>query len=314
MSLEPAYATTLGRMYLGKCEDVLEQQPIRRRRGRFQLLFTSPPFPLNTKKRYGNKQGDEYLEWLAALAPLFRDQIVDDGSIVIELGNAWEPGEPTTSTLPMKALLAFQEAAELHLCQEFICYNPAKLPTPAEWVTIRRIRVKDAFTRVWWMSPSVYPKADNRKVLTEYSDSMKQLLNRGTYNAGRRPSEHHIGEKSFLSNNGGAISPNVIVPPRNNDELLNILPIANTGSSDAYQNYCRQHEIRPHPARMPPRLVEFFIRFLTDKGDLVLDPFAGSNTTGFVAEQLGRKWIAIEADRVYAKASKARFERKKLRS
>lgn len=314
MPLKPAYSTSLGRMYLGKCEEVLEQQPVHRRRGKFQLLFTSPPFPLNTKKRYGNKQGEEYLKWFAELATLFREQIVDDGSIVIELGNAWEPGHPTTSTLPMKALLAFQEAAKLHLCQEFICYNPAKLPTPAEWVTIRRIRVKDAFTRVWWMSPSKQPRADNRRVLTEYSESMKQLLSRGTYNAGRRPSEHYIGEKSFLSNNGGAIAPNVIVPPATSADLLNILPIANTGSSDPYQNYCREHDIRPHPARMPPRLVEFFIRFLTEKGDLVLDPFAGSNTTGYVAEQLGRKWISIEADKVYAKASKVRFERKKLRS
>lgn len=314
MSLVPAYSTTLGRTYLGKCEDVLKQQPVRQRRGKFQLLFTSPPFPLNTKKRYGNKQGDEYLKWLAALARLFRSQVVDDGSIVIEIGNAWTPGEPTTSTLPMKALLAFQEAAELYLCQEFICYNPAKLPTPAEWVTVRRIRVKDAFTRVWWMSPSQYPKADNRNVLTEYSDSMRQLLSRGTYNAGRRPSEHQIGQKSFLSNNGGAISPNVIVTPTNNGELLNVLPIANTGSSDPYQNYCRNHGMRPHPARMPPRLVEFFIRFLTDPKDLVLDPFAGSNTTGYVAEKLGRRWVSIEADRDFVKASKARFERASLRS
>jgi hypothetical protein len=255
MSVKPAYATNLGRMYHGKCEEILNQQPIRRRRGAFQLLFTSPPFPLNRKKRYGNKQGEEYLDWLTSLAPLFRDQVVDDGSIVIEIGNAWEPGSPTTSTLPMKALLAFQEAAGLHLCQEFICYNPAKLPTPAEWVTVRRIRVKDAFTRVWWMSPSEYPKADNRRVLTEYSSSMKQLLNRGTYNSGDRPSEHRIGEKSFLSNNGGAIPPNVIVPKPEEDDPLNLLPIANTASSDPYLKYCREQGIRPHPARMPPRLL-----------------------------------------------------------
>ena len=43
-----------------------------------------------------------------------------------------------------------------------------------------------------------YPKADNRKVLRPYSESMKSLLKRGSYNAGKRPSEHSIGEKSFL--------------------------------------------------------------------------------------------------------------------
>src|SRR5256885_14020805 len=98
------------------------------------------------------------------------------------------PGPRMMSPASLKALLAFQEAANLHLCQEFICFNPARLPTPAEWVTVRRVRVKDAFTRVWWMSPTANPKADNRQVLTEYSDSMLKLLRRGTYNGGSRPS------------------------------------------------------------------------------------------------------------------------------
>ena len=141
---KPAYETKSGRMYRGKCEEVLLQYPVTRRRGTVQLIFTSPPFALNRKKKYGNLQGDEYIDWLSSLASLFRDQIKSRGSIVIELGNAWVPGTPTMSTLAIKALLAFKEAADLHLCQEFICFNPAKLPTPAEWVGVRRIRVKDA--------------------------------------------------------------------------------------------------------------------------------------------------------------------------
>jgi DNA modification methylase len=58
---------------------------------------------------------------------------------------------------------------------------------------------------------------------------------------------------------------------------------------------------------MPEALVRFFVEFLTDPGDLVLDPFAGSNTTGAVAERLGRKWVGIEADPGYAEASRVRF-------
>jgi site-specific DNA-methyltransferase (cytosine-N4-specific) len=213
------------------------------------------------------------------------------------------------STLAIKALLAFQEAASLHLCQEFICFNPAKLPTPAEWVGVRRIRVKDAFTRVWWMSPSVNPKADNRRVVTRYSEDMKKLLQRGTYNSGKRPSQHNIGSSSFLNDNGGSIASNVLVPPLVDviPELSEVLPIANTQSKDPYQAYCRKHGIQPHPARMPQRLVEFFIEFLTEPGDLVLDPFAGSNTTGFVAERLQRKWLSVEASQEYVRTSKYRF-------
>jgi site-specific DNA-methyltransferase (cytosine-N4-specific) len=215
----------------------------------------------------------------------------------------------------MKTLLAFLESARLHLCQEFICFNPAKLPSPAQWVTVERQRVKDAFTRAWWMSPSERPKADNRRVLTAYSQSMKDLLRRGTYNFGSRPSEHHIGTTSFLSDNGGAIVPNVLVPIIGDDllpDLLEVLPASNTRSGDPYLEYCRNHNIKPHPARMPERVAEFFIRFLTEEGDLVMDPFAGSNTTGIVAERLKRKWISIEANAEYASASRSRFDHSKV--
>jgi len=212
----------------------------------------------------------------------------------MELGNAWEQGSPVMSTLPIRTLLRFQEDNDLFLCQEFIWNNPAKLPTPAQWVNIERVRVKDSFTRVWWMSSSTSPKASNRRVLQEYSQSMKDLLKAGKYNSGKRPSQHSIGEQSFLSNNGGAIPGSV-------------LTFANTQSNDDYQNYCRDHQIEFHPARMPVALASFFINFLTDPGDLVLDPFGGSNTTGAAAESLKRFWLSIEAEEKYILGSMGRF-------
>lgn len=307
--VEPLYATDNGAMYHGNAESLLEAQPITAHRGHVQLILTSPPFPLNRKKKYGNLTGKEYMEWLASFASTFREYLSADGSIVIELGNAWEPQSPTMSTLPMRSLLAFQDAADLHLCQEFICFNPARLPSPAQWVNVEHIRVKDAFTRVWWLAPSERPKADNHRVLTEYSDAMKRLLRRGTYNAGTRPSEHNIGDRSFLRDRGGAVPPNVLAPPAEDllFDLYDLLPIANTGSADPYQEFCRARGLDPHPARMPQKLVEFFVKFVTDPGDTVLDPFAGSNTTGFVAESLERRWLAIEADETYASTSEARF-------
>jgi len=305
--VKPVYHTSLGRMYRGDCTKILKQNPLTRWKGRVQLILTSPPFPLNRKKKYGNLNGDEYLKWLEDSAPLFCEYLKPDGSIVLELGNAWEPDKPTMSTLPLKALLAFLEAADLHLCQEFICYNPARLPSPAQWVTIERVRVKDAFTRVWWMSPTDRPKANNRNVLTKYSESMEKLLKRGTYNSGRRPSEHNIGKDSFLKDNSGAIPPNVIIPPQL-PVLTELLPISNTRANDPYQAYCREHNISFHPARMQEKLAEFFIRFLTDEADVVLDPFAGSNTTGGVAQRLKRKWLSIELNAEYANSSVSRIQ------
>ncbi|HEV3146927.1 MAG TPA: site-specific DNA-methyltransferase [Gemmataceae bacterium] len=298
-------------MYTGLAESALATARLQRWRGRVQLLFTSPPFPLQREKRYGNLQGDSFAAWLAGFANTFSEYLTANGSIVIELGNGWNPGLPTMSTASLKALLAFQEAANLHLCQEFICFNPARLPTPAEWVAVRRVRVKDSFTRVWWLSPTPHPKADNRRVLTDYSASMKKLLQRGTYNGGvKRPSEHHISATAFLTNNGGAIPPNVLVPPHDPEtfEPLSVLPIANTSSNDSYRRACRAKNITGHPAVMPEPLVAFFVQMLTDPGDVVLDPFAGSNTTGYVAEKHGRRWLGIEANPDYAKSSRIRFE------
>ena len=307
--LGPAYKTPSGSMYRGRAEDVLASDPLIERRGTVQLVFTSPPFPLNRKKRYGNLDGQAYIDWLASFAARLREYVTPDGSIVIELGNAWERGKPTMSTLPLEALLAFKRAGDLYLCQELICFNPARLPSPAQWVTKERSRLKDAFTRVWWLSPSEKPKADNRRVLTAYSKEMRKLLTRGTYNPGLRPSEHRIGDCTFLTDNGGAIPPNVLVPELESwlSESLEVLPFSNTTSVDPYLQFCRDRAIRPHPSRMSRRLVEFFVRFLTDEGDTVLDPFAGSNTTGFVAEMLKRSWLSIEVDRDFASASAARF-------
>jgi site-specific DNA-methyltransferase (cytosine-N4-specific) len=281
-------------MYRGFAEDVLTSRMGKKHRGEVQLILTSPPFPLNRKKKYGNYRGKDYIEWLAGFSLLFKDYLADDGSIVIEMGNAWEAGEPAMSTLALEALLRFLRTADLKLCQLFVCHNPARLPTPAQWVNIDRVRVKDSYTHAWWMAPSAHPKADNRRILKEYSASMLKLLRTRKYNHGRRPSEHHIGATSFLKDNKGAIPSNV-------------LTFTNTRSTDPYLVYCRKEGLRVHPARMPSGLAAFFIRFLTEPGDLVMDPFAGSNTTGAEAERLERRWVSVEASDEYVQGSQGRF-------
>ena len=287
-----SYKTKYGIMDHKNCEDILSTY--KNEHTLVNLIFTSPPFPLNRAKSYGNMTGQEYLEWLKKLAVLFSSVLAEDGSVVIEIGNAWEAGIPIQSTLPLEALLAFKNAGNFKLCQEFIHYNPARLPSPIEWVNKKRIRVKDSFTRIWWLSNSSTPKANNKNVLAPYSKQMKKLLDTGKYNSGKRPSEYDIGEKSFSIDNGGAIPSNVLIA-------------SNTVSNDPYLQYCKKHNLDIHPARMPKELPNFFIRFLTDEGDLVLDPFAGSNTTGQIAEELKRHWIAIEAEQKYIDGSKGRF-------
>jgi hypothetical protein len=203
------YETDLGTFVLGKAESVLASKLGQDLQKKVDLIFSSPPFPLNRKKKYGNLKGQEYVRWLAGMAKPLRALLKPKGSIVIEMGNAWEKGKPVMSTLALKALLAFQETGDFTLCQQFVWHNPARLPSPAQWVNVERIRLKDAYTHLWWMSCTDRPHADNRQVLKEYSNSMKDLLAKQKYNTGKRPSQHNIGKTSFLKSNDGAIPSNV---------------------------------------------------------------------------------------------------------
>jgi DNA modification methylase len=311
---KPFYKTNLGALFLGNSSELLDGDLMKQLKGKVNLIITSPPFPLNTKKKYGNLQGEEYKEWFIKLGPLFEKLLTKKGSIVMEIGNAWEPDRPVQSLLHLECLLGLVHNSKLRLIQEFICYNPSKLPSPAQWVTVNRIRTVDSYTHVWWMAKSDYPKADNSKVLRPYSKSMKALLSRGTFNSGKRPSQHVLSKDGFLKNHGGSISHNFFELENIHEKRevrlpFNTLSFANTGSNDEYHRLCREAGITPHPARMNEGIIDFFTRFLTDENDLVLDPFGGSNTTGAVAELLKRRWISLEINEDYALQSKFRFKK-----
>lgn len=309
-----AHATQGGAYLLGDSIELLSSPQMTSLKGKVNLIVTSPPYPLNDKKSYGNLTGDKYLQWFISMAPIFSNLLTEDGSLVLEIGNAWEQGRPVQSLLHLKALLGFAEHTEagLRLVQQFVCYNPSRLPSPAQWVTVNRIRTVDSFTHVWWLAKSDFPKADNSKVLRPYSKSMKTLLKNAHYNAGTRPSEHVIGKKSFLTSHGGSIAHNFFeaetLDPYREVRLPNAFSMANTASSDFFTRECKKRGLTPHPARMPIGLASFFIDFLTNKGDLVLDPFAGSNTTGFAAALADRRWISIEIKDSYVEQSRVRFD------
>ena len=286
----PYYSTRRGSMYLGDAYDVL--QYLVSEGIRVKLLFTSPPFALLRKKAYGNEDQERYVGWFMRFVPLFHRVLEPGGSFVMDIGGSWLPGMPVRSVYQYKLLLRICES-DFYLAQEFYHYNPAKLPTPAEWVTVRRLRVKDAMNSVWWFVKEPFVDSDNRRVLREYSTSMKNLLRDG-YEAKLRPSGHQISER-FNVDRGGSIPPN-------------LLQFSNTDSNGRYLRECKKAGMKPHPARFPIGLPDFFIRFLTKPGDMVLDPFAGSNVTGEAAEALDRQWIGIEISEDYTKGSAFRFE------
>jgi site-specific DNA-methyltransferase (cytosine-N4-specific) len=286
-SIKPNYVTKLGAAYRGDALDLLKSLPDKS----VNAIVTSPPYALYFKKSYGNPSAKEYVDWFMPFAKEFRRVLRSNGSLVIEIGGAWNRGLPTRSIYHFELLVRLVKEAKFHLAEEFFWFNRARMPSPAEWVNVRRIRVKDAVTPIWWLSPTPWPSANNKRVLRDYSPDMLRLFKNG-YNGGTRPSGHVA--KAFEKNNGGAIPPNLI-------------EVAHTSSKDGYQDYCRERALDTHPARFPKQVPEFFIKFLSRKNGLVLDPFSGSNMTGYVAEKLGRRWMAFELNSDYVRGSVGRF-------
>lgn len=287
------YSTGSGQAWLGDAASTLREvcEP-----ESADLILTSPPFALLNPKEYGNKSQDDYVRWFQPFADEFWRVLKPTGSLVVDLGGSWESGRPVKSLYAFELLISLcrRPQRKFHLAQDFYWYNPARLPTPAAWVTVRRLRAKDAINYVWWLSKTPSPKADNSRVTRDYTRGMKRLIETGTYNRGRRPSGHVVRE-GFTKDRGGAIPPN-------------LLAISNTGNDRKYVTSCKERGLKPHPARFAPDVPRFFIEMLTDPGDLVIDPFAGSNVTGQVAESLDRRWLAVEIERDYLTGSTVRFD------
>jgi DNA modification methylase len=287
----PAYTTAYGAAYCADSLDLLAGLPD----CSINLVLTSPPFALQRQKAYGNRDQSEYVEWLAQFARQVRRVLKDDGSFVLDLGGAYEKGVPTRSLYNFRVLIKLCDEVGFFLAEDFYWFNPSKLPSPIEWVNKRKLRAKDAVNTVWWFSKSEWPKADITKVLAPYSTRMKKLLEDpdSFYTPKVRPSGHDIAS-SFGKDNGGALPSNLLRMP-------------NTESNGQYLDACKTVGAKQHPARFPAKLPEFFIRMLTTPGDLVLDIFAGSNTTGQVAESEARRWLAFESSKHYVAASAFRF-------
>ncbi|NBJ13921.1 site-specific DNA-methyltransferase [Microvirga arsenatis] len=284
------FMTDKGAALWGHCEDavgLLDDESI-------SLIFSSPPYPLLRKKQYGNLDEREYLDWMVRLAETWMPKLAKDSSVVLNLGDAWRRGEPTLSLYQERLLIRFEDELGLNLCQRFAWQNSARLPNPAEWVTIRRVRVKPSLENIFWLSASDNPYADNRQILVPYSDSMKAMLKRGGQEAASRPAGYRMADGAFGNDNGGAIPGNLIVA-------------ANTESNSDYIRGVKAAGLPVHPARFPATLPETFIRFLTRPKDLVFEPFGGSLTTAAVAEALDRRWVASECMLEYIQGGQLRF-------
>ena len=305
-SLDVFYKTPFGSAYLTDSLTALRELPT----GSINLIVTSPPYALHFKKAYGNVDKDEYVNWFLGFAREMYRVLADDGSFVLNIGGSYNKGIPTKSLYHYKLLIQLVDEIGFHLAQECFWYNPAKMPMPAEWVTVRKIRVKDSVEYVWWLSKTPWPKASNQKVLKEtFSADMYRLQRRGLKET-TRPGGYKINSSWSDIKTKGSIPSNFVQSDlfeEDKEPPESVLIMGNNSANDLYTLRCKAEGLKVHPARYPRVLVEFFIKMLTDEGDVVLDPFAGSNTTGAAAEALQRRWLAFDNVEEYLSASKFRF-------
>src|SRR5262245_27530820 len=139
LSARPLYATGLGAAYAGDALDLIKLLPNRS----VNTIITSPPYALHFKKSYGNPSQAEYIDWFMTFVEEFRRVLRPNGSLVLEIGGAWNRGEPTRSIYHFELLVRLVNEAGFHLAEEFFWFNRARMPGPAEWVNVQRIRVKD---------------------------------------------------------------------------------------------------------------------------------------------------------------------------
>lgn len=297
----PYFSSRLGSAYCGDSLEMLQALPT----ASVNLVVTSPPYALHFKKAYGNESKERYVQWFLPFAKEILRVLTNDGSFVLNIGGSYNKGTPTRSIYHFKLLIALVEEIGFHLAQECFWYNPAKMPVPAEWVTVRRVRVRDSVEYVWWLSKTPYPKASNLNVLKEYSEDMIRL-NRNGVRGTVRPSGHVIRHSFDKIQAGGSIPPNVTEAEFDFPESM--MKMGNNAANDLYTKRCKEEGIKIHPARFPALLPKFFTKLLTDPNDLVIDPFAGSLTAAAVAEELGRRWLAGEAIEEYLRAGTFRFE------
>ena len=262
--------------------------------GSVDLLFTSPPFPLLSGKEYGTSTTAEWLEWMTGLVADWRDLLAPTGSMIFHLGEVYYRGLPVVSQYAERLAIKLEDELGLYRPGHLYWENTGR-KGPLVWCGIRRVRINHSVEPLLWLSKEPHCAADNRRVLRPYADRTRQQYLGQRFEPAKRPNGMIYGEDSFSKDNGGAIPGNVI-------------RCGNVSGMDAYSRACRAAGIKVHPARMPPKVAEFCIKLTTDEGDVVMDPFFGSGTTGAAATKLKRRFIGVERSLVYLDGAALRFQ------
>ncbi len=245
-----------------------------------KLVYGSPPYP-NAERDYGVWRAAEYISKMSPFLDASVLKLRDDGFLVI---NVKANREKATSKLTSKRSLIVEKLAILMEEQWGLSCVDIEIwvkenPVP----TGLRVACQDAYEQNLW-----------------FSKSPKWTIN---LDAIRRPYESHsvktYEEYEYKPRSNGLtyVRKNKMIQPHPIGALpKNII----SGGVSA--------RIGDHQATQPLYLPEKYIKATTDEGDLVVDPWMGSGTTGFAALSLKRKFIGFDIVESYVTASEDLFK------
>lgn len=290
-------STELGVALWANAEDVFDRldQPI-------TLILTSPPYALARPRAYGNVRQEDYVEWLVeALSPLVR-RLRPGGTLALNVSNdIFEAGSPARSLYRERLVIALCETLGLHKWDEFIWHNPCKAPGPLQWASRTQQQLNVAWEPVYIFTNN--PRlcvASNRRVLQQHTERHLQFMSRGgeTRDSVFSDGAYRVRPGAYSRVTPGRIARNLqTIPHRGNDPVL-----------QRARKQAAEMGLPVHGAPMPLALADFMVRYLSEEGDLVVDPFGGWGTTGFAAEKHGRRWISTEKHLEYVQGTSLRFD------
>lgn len=286
------FSTELGVAIWSDCNRVFDRwdEPI-------CLALTSPPYPLARPRAYGGPSIEDYSDFICRAIEPIAKSLVPGGNVVINVGDVFEPGSPAKSTYIEELILALRKRLGLYLMNRIV-WESNKPPGPIQWASKQRIQLNEGYEHVlWFCNDPQRCLADNRRVLEPHTERHQKLIQGGgesrvaTYGDGAL----RLRPGSYQNKTDGAI-------------LRTVWKISNNCASQRrYKQRARELGLQAHGASMPLALARRVIRFMTQVDQLVVDPFAGSITTGLAAELEHRRWACTELFYEYVRGAAERF-------
>jgi DNA modification methylase len=262
-------------LHVGDSREVLSKYPD----GFFNLIVTSPPYADARSDHYDSIEPDEYVNFILSFHNQLWRVLANNGSFVLNVKDKVVKG--IRHRFVWHTIEALSEKGWLCV-DDYIWVKPNAMP--GYWPN----RLRDEWEYCFHMTKQPKFAMYQENVKQDIGDwANKRLAKLTGKSNGRHNSENDSGFGRDLRKWVGK------------EEVLpgNTLMVPLVGKNMG------------HPAAFPIGIPEFFIKLFTKQGDNVLDPFAGSGSTGVAAEELNRNVVLIDNKQEYFQTMKSRLEK-----